>query len=259
MNTSIFAAPTRSVILALLLLLAGSGAAIAQPGQRPSTRQWHCGFGVNGAYHATSTAFGNSLALPLYGESKVIATTYSVPAAPAFDTSFHCEGPRKLGFGVGVTYYDKAGTGTINGNLPHPFFFNQARTVNGTVGIRRSETALNFDAVWATPLNDRVRVLLFGGPSLFSVTQTLVNDISVVDNYPFDQAAFSSAATAQQTKSSIGLNTGVDVTYMLTGTVGLGGLIEYLHARATLPTADGRTVGTNSGGVQVGAGVRFRF
>ena len=155
---------------------------------------------------------------------------------------FHREKLFFLGFGVGLTYHDKPGDGTVTASVPHPFFFNQPRSVSGqATGLGRSELGINFDAVWLAPAADRVQLLLLAGPSVIRVTQELVTDISVRSSYPFDQATFDSVASSQQTKSSLGFNAGADLAYMFTSRIGVGGSIQYSHARATLSAADGGT------------------
>jgi hypothetical protein len=215
---------------------------------------------VDAAYRASSTTFTNTFALPLYGESKTVTTAYPIAAAPAFDVGFHCVGRTGLGFAVGFMYYGKSTNDAVNGSIPHPFFFNQFRTVSGqAAGITRTEVGVNFDAAWAAELTDRVQILVSGGPSLIHLSQGLVTDINVTSNYPYDLATFDSASSSEQATSKLGVNAGIDLTYMFTRSVGVGGSVQYAHARATLTAADGQPLRTNLGAAQVGAGVRFRF
>ena len=60
--------------------------------------------------------------------------------------------------------------------------------------------------------------------------------------HPFDQATFDAAAASEQTQWKIGFDAGADVTVMLGRAVGVGGTVQYLRAKASLSTADAKTL-----------------
>lgn len=60
----------------------------------------------------------------------------------------------------------------------------------------------------------------------------------------------------QISKTTVGLNVGVDVTYLVTKKIGVGGLARYTRGSADL---DGATEKLTVGGFQIGGGLRIRF
>jgi hypothetical protein len=215
---------------------------------------------VNAAYRTSSTSFTDTLTLPLYGESKTVTTSYPIAAAPGFDVNFDCEGRAGLGFGVGVAYYNKTSTDTVTASIPNPFFFNRFATANGqATGIGRTEVSIDVDAAWVTAVGRSTRIRVFAGPSVIQLRQNLVTDVSYSSSYPFDQVTFNSPSTSPQSKSKVGLNAGLDLAYMFSRRLGIGGIVRYTHATATLSAAGGQSVSTKLGGTNVGAGLRLRF
>ena len=113
--------------------------------------------------------------------------------------------------------------------MPHPFFFNQPRTVTGEFDGDRSETAVHIQAKWLVPVNNKMLVTIFGGPSFFSIEQDIVSDFEYSESYPFDTATFTRAIAASQSESAVGVNVGGDVAYFFTPNVGVGGTVAVLR------------------------------
>src|SRR4029079_15604800 len=84
---------------------------------------------------------------------------------------------RNIGVGVGVTRYSKNTPTAFSASVPHPFFFNRPRDVEGeAAGIKREELAVHVQARATFVPTRRVHAVVFGGPSFFSVKQGIVND-----------------------------------------------------------------------------------
>ena len=75
-----------------------------------------------------------------------------------------------IGFAASVVTHDT--DADVTASVPHPLFFRQPRSVAGTTPATRREVAGHIEAVYLMPTR-RVDVMIFGGPSLFSVRQTL--------------------------------------------------------------------------------------
>jgi hypothetical protein len=147
----------------------------------------------------------------------------------------------------------------VTASVPHPFFFAKPRSVAGTTPSTRRETAGHIQAVYLLP-GRRLNVMIFGGPSLFSIRQTLVTDVVYSETYPYDTATFSSAQTASSTsKTAIGFHAGVDVAWMFSRSLGVGGTARFARAQATLNATNNPALKVDAGGLLVGGGIRLAF
>jgi hypothetical protein len=241
----------RVLVVSWLAAIAGAAPASAQ---QPWTDRGYAD--VGGWYQAVSTTF-NETARPItFAEPAVVTTTYRVRSAAGFDAGAGIKVWRNLAVGAAVSFFSKSGVGSVAAQVPHPFYFNRARTVAGDASnLTRAETAVHIRITWLAPLNRRWQLAISGGPSWFMVDQDLVTDVSVTQAYPFDTADFAGVASARQSRSRIGFNAGGDLDYMVRPKLGVG--IGVTFSRASVPLTDAVTV--DAGGLHVGGGVRFRF
>jgi hypothetical protein len=215
-------------------------------------------FGAGLLFQVNSNDFDDSATVRRNVENGRLDTAYNVGGGPAFDISGSYLVWRQLAIGVGLTLFSTSTTTEINAQVPHPFFFNQPRTVTGEFDGDRSETAVHIQARWLVPVNAKMLVTIFGGPSFFSVEQDIVSDIEYSESYPFDAATFTRAIAASQSESAVGVNVGGDVAYFFTPNVGVGGTAQYSGATVEMTTPSG-TADVKAGGLQVGGGIRLRF
>ena len=168
---------------------------------------------------------------------------------------------RYLGVGIGVTRYSKSTPVAFSASVPHPFFFNRARSVSGDISdLDREELAVHVQARGTFAPTRSVQVIVFGGPSFFTVKQGVVNDFEVIETYPYDTATFSRALSTTVDESKVGFNVGGDVGYFFTRQVGVGGSVQWAATTIDAPAPNGTgTFEIKAGGVQAGLGVRFRF
>ena len=160
----------------------------------------------------------------------------------------------------GVSQFSRSTPTTVNGSIPHPFFFNQPRSVSAEVGgLKRRELAVHVQARGTFPIGSRVQVTGFGGPSFFRLKQDTVMDFTYTDVYPFDQATFGQAQTSTATKSNIGVNGGGDVAFFFTRQLGIGFSAIFSRATIEIPSASGGMIPVIAGGTQAGVGLRLRF
>jgi hypothetical protein len=102
------------------------------------------------------------------------------------------------------------------------------------------------------PVTDKIDVGISAGPSIFFVSQDLPTALTVTEPGP----TVNQVTTEKSSKTSVGLNIGVDVAYMVTKLWGVGGLMRYTWGSVDLDNAtDKLTVG----GFQIGVGARLRF
>jgi hypothetical protein len=166
-------------------------------------------------------------------------------------------------FGVGFAWsiLSNSGDGTISGTLPHPLFFDQPRSFEATErDLKHTENGFHFQAVWFMPFTDKVDFTFYGGPSLFRVTQGLLRSVQFSEVPPnFTTVTIDSVDVLELSDSGWGFNLGGDVTYALTPSIGVAGLLRYTHGNVEFNLSDTQTADVKAGGFQLGAGLRMRF
>jgi hypothetical protein len=246
--------PIRCGITAVVLL-AGANAANAQVTWGDRAR-----VSINGGTQPSSTTFSSTTTSPLNAETSTFNTTYTVPTGPLFDGGILVRLKGNFGVGVALSSFNKGKDASVAGSIPHPFFFNTPRTINGTAGsLERTEFAAHIQAAYVIP-SSRFDIVISGGPTVFNVKQDLVSSATFTETYPYDTATFGTATTTKATGTKLGFNAGVDVGVRLSRNFGVGALLRFSRASLTLPlTGSSSGVSVDAGGLQVGGGVRFYF
>ncbi len=215
---------------------------------------------INGGYQATSNDFGDSTTFRANAEDGRLETDYAVQAGPAVDIAGSATVWRQLAIGVGVTRFSRSTPLTINASVPHPFFFNQPRSVTGEVGgLKREELAVHLQARGLIPTRGRLQAMVFGGPSFFRVKQGVISQVVYAETYPYDVASVGQALTTDASESKLGFNVGGDIAYFFTRQVGIGFTAQFAGATVEMPAPDGGTTDVKAGGLQTGGGLRLRF
>jgi Outer membrane protein beta-barrel domain len=243
---------------AIIVILTAT--ALTAVGTPASAQDWKGFLSANAGYQVSGTEFSDNVTFTAFAEQSDFDITYKAPAGPIFDVSGVARVWRNLGIGAAVSSYRKESPATIDARIPYPFDFNQFREVSGDTGsLKREELAVHVQALWMIPIANRIDVAVFGGPSFFQVTQPFVDSLQYDYTYPFDTATLTGTNTTPQKENSVGFNGGVDVMYMLTKSVGIGGVLRYSQAQVEFTSADDQTFKIDVGGPQAGVGVRFRF
>lgn len=209
---------------------------------------------ANAGWQSVSTTFDDSRTFPLYAETARFTSDYEVKSNTAIDVGAAVRLWRGLGIGAAFTRFTDSRDIAISATLPHPFLFDRDRSVSGTAAGEREESAAHVQAVFVAPIGRRVQLAVFGGPSFFSVKQTVVTDIDYREDFPFDEATFTRATTETESESKVGFTVGADVAWFFSRNVGVGGIVRF--ARATVETSLGEL---DAGGVIAGGGLRLRF
>ena len=191
-------------------------------------------------------------------EPAAIAVTQPFSAGVFVDGGVTVRVRRRLGVAVNVSFLPREHDATVTAHVPSPVFFNQPRTVTGTTSLSQSQTAIHVDAAYLAPPHGRLWLTLLGGVSIFHIEQGLVTDVNVSDPYPFDAPTFASAATTTASATPVGFNVGLDLTWRRWRRAGLGAIVRYSRASATL-SSGAASATTVAGGLQTGGGVRIGF
>lgn len=206
-------------------------------------------FGAQTGKHTVST----SSTFDLYEEQGTVDSSQRVGGGGFFDMSGGYRVRKNLAAGIGYSWAGSKDDAAINALVPHPDVTDQLRAVSATApGMKHSEPALHFFAAYMVPVTDKIDVGVSAGPSIFFVSQDLPTALSVSEPGP----TVTQVTTEKSSKTSVGLNIGVDVAYMVTKLWGVGGLMRYTWGSVDLDNAtDSLTVG----GFQIGVGARLRF
>jgi hypothetical protein len=215
---------------------------------------------INGGIQVTSADFTDNIVFTEFVEEGDLDAAYAISSGVVIDIGGGFKLLDNLGVGVGFSRFDKSHEASVTARVPHPFFFDRHRSISGSAtGLSRTETAVHIQVRWFTSVLDQVDLSLFGGPTFFNLTQDLVTGVDFDQSYPFDVASFADASTAQQSKSAVGYHVGADVGFFFSRSVGIGALVRFSRASVDLASEDGGTISSDTGGFQVGGGLRLRF
>ena len=196
---------------------------------------------------ATTTTF------VVYDEDAHINTTQKTGGGFLFDMSGGYKVWSNLVVAVGYTFMSDSTDGAVTATIPDPRVFDSPRTVTTTANdLKHTENALNFMGVWMVPVTDKVDVGISFGPTVFFVKQELPDTLTFTEPGP----TITGLTTKDISKTTGGVNLGVDVTYLLTKKMGVGGILRYTWGSVNL---EGATDSLTVGGFQIGVGARYRF
>jgi hypothetical protein len=238
---------------------------------------------VNIGQQATSTTVSEERTFQQYLEEGSLTFGRTIPKALFVDAGLSVHLWRGVRAGASVSIFEDSGLGELTANVPHPLFFDQRRTVTGTIGgVRRREVGQHFSAGWMIPNIPRIRktpkpskiptkrpvdFIIFGGPSIFTTDQIFVTTLRSVslanEIYPFDTVEFPGAVTEKTRNNVVGYHAGLDITWRLKGRfrdrAGVGLLVRYASGKADLTPTGGRPVEIEVGGFHAGGGLRLIF
>ena len=233
-----------------------------RPPRKPQKGDWtDVGYlFVNGLLETGGSGFTHPQSWPYFAETATSTASYPGQSAFGFDVSGGYRIWRNLAVGAGVTVVSRSTTAAYSGSIPNPLYLNRPNLVSGTFPSSNSETAINLQAAWGIPVSPKMLVVLFAGPSIFSVKQTVMQaqGLAVSAGYPYDSTT-ATVSTEEVSRTAFGFGVGADVSYYFSKTVGVGGMIRFVRGTADMPVNGQPSVGVPAGGFQIGGGLRIRF
>lgn len=220
-------------------------------------------FGLNFAVESGSTDLNGSKTYTLYDEQARLETTGKGEAGPFLDLSAGARVWRNFSVGIGFQTLSSKSDAAVTGSIPHPLFYDRSRSINETVpSLKRNEHAVHLQFGYTFPINEKLDVMVYGGPTFFRVSQDVISDVTVGERgAPFDSVIAQTTVTRLK-ENPVGGHIGADVTYKLTSFnkvgLGVGGFLRYAGASTTLRVLE-TDVDSNVGGMQFGVGLRARF
>lgn len=221
--------------------------------------------GANVVMPATATTFTDAFtyqhpfSAEIPGEEASVETSFETPTSALFEGGALV---RVIGnVAVDVAFYQASSTNDVQvtARIPHPFFTGRHRAVEGTTPARHEQSGLHVDAAYVLPVMTRLYVAVSAGPTYFTVKQRVVTAVNVSESYPYDTASFASADLESLSSSGWGFNAGVDLGWMFTKNVGVGGLLRYSRATLSLEPSGRDPLDIEVGGLHAGVGARVAF
>lgn len=217
---------------------------------------------VNGAMQISSEKLIDQFEYRAYGEAARFESSHVISDAPMGDVGGSLRLWRELSVGGSYAHIETTDGTTLTGHVPHPLEANNPRVITpqSLSFIHRAQVGHAFGA-WRIPVVDKLDVSVFGGASFFNVTQGVVTNVTVAEagGPPFTAVDVEQVQRGKHRRNGVGGHAGVDVTYLLTTSVGVGLLVRYSNGLVRLPSAGSRTLSLTVGGLELGGGVRFRF
>jgi hypothetical protein len=208
---------------------------------------------VTGGAQTGTHSLKTSTTFDLYDEKAAVTTEQDVKARGIFDITAGYKVWRNLAAAIGYSHAGGSSDASVKASIPDPVFFDRPRAIEAAASdLKHSENAFNLMGVWMVPVTDKIDVGVSAGPTIFHVTQELPSAIAVAEPGP----TVSSVTVSDESKTTVGINLGVDVTYLVTKRIGVGGLARYTWGSADI---DGATDSLTVGGFQIGGGLRLRF
>ena len=218
---------------------------------------------LNFGFDVGSEEISRSSTFVVYDETGSVETTGEFGSFGIFDFAVGARVINNFAIGIGFHTGGTTGDGSYTASVPHPLFHDRPRTVTGTFDdADRDERATHLMFGYMLPINEKIDVLVYAGPSFYHVSQEMVTNVTFTEVGPPFTNINVLPAIEKAGKNATGYNFGVDGTYFVYTKdryrVGVGGFLRFSGASADLSFSGG-TVETDLGGTQFGFGGRVRF
>ena len=235
------------------LVCAALCAAFAPAAQAQTTWTDQGFVNVSAAVQGGSRTLATATTFDIYSEQGTIQTSQDVDGGGLFDISAGYKIRRNLALGIAYSRSSSSTDALLTASVPDPVFFDRPRPVSASVSdLNHTEHGIHLMAVWMMPVTEAIDVAFSAGPTIFSVSQDMPGSLTVSEPGP----TVGDVNVSGENETAVGINLGVDVTYMLTPRFGVGGLARYTVGSVDVEGADDSLT---VGGFQIGAGLRIRF
>ena len=217
----------------------------------------HANFG----YQVSSEELRQRFEFRAYGETARILATHDAMGGTLFDVGGLIEVWEALSFGASYAETTGSDTTTITGTVPHPLFAASDRSIpTQTPDLTREERSVHIHLAWRLELPiEKLDLRVMGGPSYFNLTQSIVTGADIGEvGPPFATVSVDRIAIGNLMKNAWGGHAAVDIAYMVSPNVGVGGFVRFAQGSTTLRVGDA-DVSVTVGGLQTGGGIRIRF
>lgn len=197
-------------------------------------------------------------------ENVNVVTRYPATRGAVFDAGAGVRLRGNVGAGVVASWTEQSSAGSFALSLPNPLVANSPLELDGSIAkLTRRELGVHLQALYARALGSSVRVMLSAGPSIFRTNQDIVRSLDVDIMPGFRSLRFDEATISEERQTSVGFNTGADLTWRFARRMGVGIVARYSRANVTWKPQSSsgvsRTIDAHAGGLHLGGGVRFLF
>jgi len=220
---------------------------------------------INFGYQVQDQTLRQTAEFPLYDETASWEATHSLEGGPIFDVGVGFRVFPRLSIGASYTLRTKQSRDvTITASIPSPIFTDTFRSATASAtGLEYTEQAVHVQAFWHIPVTVEFDVTLFGGPTFFQVKNDLIAGLDVVEaGGDFSSVNLQNISTTRPSESAVGFNVGIDGTYMFIRNAGIGAMLRYSRGSVDLAAPAGtgsESFSIDAGGLEIAAGLRFRF
>ena len=240
-----------------LLLVCDAPGAFAQENLLEGRLALHASFG----YQVSSEELRQRIEFRAYGEDARLLATHDPTGGLLFDVGGLIDVSEELSIGASYAQTTGSDPTVITGTVPHPLFAASDRAIpSQTPELTREEKSTHIHFAWRIDLPvEKLDLRVMGGPSYFNLTQGIVTGVDVSEvGPPFTAVNVDRTVSGDLINNAWGGHVAVDVTYMLSPTVGVGGFVRFAQGSTTL-LLDDADVSVTVGGLQTGGGIRVRF
>jgi hypothetical protein len=250
----------KQLLLGCLMLFCFVSAAEAQAQDWSGRGYFHISFGGQPG----DQSFTESSTFTYNIERGDVATGYSVGGGTLFDIAGGARVWRSFGIGLAYSRVSNTNDAVTRIRVPHPVVFGQPREASATTEVEHSEDVVHLQFLWMLPYRDKFQFAFMIGPSFFNVKQefaTVQVPQDIQDVPPYTSVTITNVTVSEAKDSPVGVNVGVDATYLIRPMFGVGLFMRYAGGSLELPIPAGgsRDEDLSSGGFQAGGGLRVRF
>lgn len=202
---------------------------------------------------ASSLNFTGTSTTSTLFEEEVRTSRFGVSKKPGIEVGGGFPIRRLLVSGA-VTRRSGSARGEIEAEIPSPIFYGQPRTLAVTTSASRVETAAH--ARISIPMYKSERFEVFGGlgPSMFFVTQDIVDQLGYEEEYPYTSVSFTNASMRPSTGHALGFNAELDAVGPISRRVSWLTSFRWSEGSVAIDGLQGRV---RAGRGQFSAGLRY--
>lgn len=164
----------------------------------------------------------------------------------------------RMGVLASVAIGTMKATGTAEGTVPHPLYFNRPRDVAGSGDVTGSQLVVDVLATGFWRAGARWTILAGAGPSLVRVSQDVIDGVTYTEAFPYDTVTVTGLSTSKASGLGIGITGLVDATWQAGPRTGVAVFLKYTAASVETGEEDA-AVNVKAGGLRAGLGLRFRW
>jgi hypothetical protein len=218
---------------------------------------------INFGYQPGARTETTAGSFDLYEETATVSADLRTGGASMFDIMAGHRIWRNAAVAVGYSRYSDTIATEVTAVIPDPFEFDAPHTSSlGLENLQHREGAVHLSGAYMLPIEvpgvDTLEILVFGGPSFFSLSKDIPAGVSVIPG----TSTVAEVQVRRIAESATGGHFGVDVTYRIASyglvrNIGVGFFLRGASASVDVPEVEGGKV--DLGGFSYGVGARLRF